>query len=74
MAAVFLLWHADQPIDPLWIQLAVLFASLPIAANVFALAQFYNVYTGRTATAIMITTVCASVTGPVILFLLVIWL
>ena len=74
MAAVFLLWPADQPIDPLWIQLAVLFASLPIAANVFALSQFYNVYTGRTATAIMLTTICASVTVPVILFLLVTWL
>ena len=74
MAAVFLLWPADQPIDPLWIQLAVLFASLPIAANVFALSQFYNVYTGRTATAIMVTTICASVTVPVILFLLVTWL
>jgi predicted permease len=74
MAAVFLLWPADQPIDRLWIQLAVLFASLPIAANVFALSQFYNVYTGRTATAIMLTTICASVTVPVILFLLVTWL
>ena len=74
IAAVFLLWPSSQPIDPLWIQLAVLFASLPIAANVFALSQFYNVYTGRTATAIMITTIGASITVPVTLFLLIKWL
>ena len=73
IAAAFLLWPSSQPIDPLWIQLAVLFASLPIAANVFALSQFYNVYTGRTATAIMITTICASITVPVTLFLLTKW-
>ena len=74
IAAAFLLWPSSQPIDPLWIQLAVLFASLPIAANVFALSQFYNVYTGRTATAIMITTICASITVPFTLFLLIKWL
>ena len=74
IAAIFLLWPSTQPIEPLWIQLAVLFASLPIAANVFALSQFYNVYVGRTATAIMTTTVCASVTVPVSLFLLITWL
>ena len=73
IAAAFLLWPSSQPIDPLWIQLAVLFASLPIAANVFALSQFYNVYTGRTATAIMITTIFASITVPVTLFLLIKW-
>ena len=74
IAAVFLLWPSTQVIDPLWIQLAVLFASLPIAANVFALSQFYNVYVGRSATAIMITTICASVTVPVTLFFLITWL
>ena len=73
-AAIFLLWPAHQAIEPLWIQLAVLFTSLPIAANVFALSQYYNAYTGRTATAIMITTICASITVPVILFVLVYWL
>ena len=71
IAAIFLLWPSPHPIEPLWIQLAVLFASLPIAANVFALSQFYNVYIGRTATAIMITTICASFTVPVSLFLLI---
>ena len=74
IAATFLSWPSSQPIDPLWIQLAVLFASLPIAANVFALSQFYNIYIGRTATAIMITTICASITVPVTLFLLIKWL
>ena len=74
IAAAFLAWPSSQPIDPLWIQLAVLFASLPIAANVFALSQFYHIYVGRTATAIMITTIFASITVPVTLFLLITWL
>jgi len=74
IAGIFLLWPASQPIDPLWIQLAVLFASLPIAANVFAMSQFYDAYTGRTATAIMITTIIASVTVPVTLYCLITWL
>ncbi len=71
IVTVFFAWPASLPIDPLWIQLAVLFASLPIATNVFAMSQFYNVYTKRTATAIMITTIFASITVPATLFFLV---
>ena len=71
IAALFLGWPSAVPIDPLWIQVAILFACLPIAANVFALSQFYGIYQGRTATTIMLTTVIASLSVPAILYLLV---
>ena len=48
LGASFIFLPATKPIDPLWIQLAILFASLPIAANVFAMSHFYNAYSGRT--------------------------
>ena len=71
IAALFLGWPSAVPIEPLWIQVAILFACLPIAANVFALSQFYGIYQGRTATTIMLTTVIASLSVPAILYLLV---
>lgn len=73
VAAVFILWPTDQPLNPLWIQVAILFACLPIAANVFALSQYYDAYQGRTATTIMITTILASFTVPAVLYFLVEW-
>lgn len=57
-------------VDPLWIKVAILFTSLPIAANAFALSEFYGVYSGRSATAIMLTTAVASITVPAFLYLL----
>ena len=74
IACLFLGWPSAVPIDPLWIQVAILFSCLPIAANVFALSQFYNIYQGRTATTIMLTTIIASLTVPAILYLLVTWI
>jgi len=71
IALLFLGWPSAVPIDPLWIQVAILFSCLPIAANVFALSQFYNIYQGRTATTIMLTTIIASISVPTILYLLV---
>ena len=56
--------------DKIWIQTAILSASLPIAANVFAMSQYYGVYTQRTASAIMLSTVIASITTPAVLYLL----
>ncbi|MBT5728625.1 MAG: AEC family transporter, partial [Alphaproteobacteria bacterium] len=54
----------------LWIQTAILFACLPVAANVFALSEFYQAYSGRTATSIMLTTLIASVSVPATLYAL----
>ncbi|MDC0563624.1 AEC family transporter [Alphaproteobacteria bacterium] len=57
-------------LDMLWIQTAILFACLPVAANVFALSEFYQAYSGRTATSIMLTTLFASVSVPATLYAL----
>ena len=57
-------------LDVLWIQTAILFACLPVAANVFALSEFYQAYSGRTATSIMLTTLIASFTVPATLYAL----
>jgi len=54
----------------LWIKVAVLFTCLPIAANAFAMSEYYGVYSGRSATAIMVTTLLASVTVPAFLYLI----
>ena len=70
VALLFLSWPASDPIDPMWIKVAILFACLPIAANVFAMSQFYGAYQGRTATTIMLTTILASITVPVTLYVI----
>jgi Predicted permeases len=51
--------------DPVWIKTAVLMASLPTAATTFVAAQQYDVYVGRAATAIVLSTVFSvfTVTG-----------
>ena len=71
-AVIFLYWPilGFEKSNILWIKVAILFSCLPIAANVFALSQFYKAYSGRSATAIMGTTVIASITVPLTLFFL----
>ena len=73
MALVLLGWPAigPYPFDPLWIKIALMFSCLPVAANVFNLAEFYGVYSGRTATSIMLSTLIASVSVPVMMFLII---
>ena len=70
--AIFLSWPllGFGMTNIIWIKVAILFSCLPIAANVYALSQFYNAYQGRTATAIMLSTILASLTVPLTLFLL----
>ena len=72
MALVFLSVPAvgPEPFDPLWIKIALMFSCLPIAANVFNLAEFYGAYSGRTATSIMLTTLMASISVPTIMYLI----
>ena len=71
-ATIFLCWPflGFEKAAITWIKVAILFSCLPIAANVYALSQFYMAYSGRTATAIMATTVFASLTVPLTLFFL----
>ena len=45
------------PFDPVWVRTAVLMAALPSAANVFVLAQHYNVWRERASAAVLISTV-----------------
>ena len=57
-------------IDVIWIKTAIFFTCLPVAVNVFALSEFYGLYSGRSATAIMLTTLLASVSVPLCLYLM----
>jgi len=72
MALVFLGWPAigPYPFDPLWIKIALMFSCLPVAANVFNLAEFYGVYSGRTATSIMLSTLIASISVPAMMYVI----
>ena len=70
--AVFLHAHlaGNTAIDVLWLKVAVLFTCLPIAANAFAMSEYYGTYSGRSATAIMLTTLLASISVPAFLYLI----
>lgn len=62
-AAALLLF--DLP--PLWASVAILQASLPIAANVYVLAQRYEVHAGQISTAILVSTAAGVVTVSAVL-------
>ena len=68
LVALFFLGLPGQ--EPLWVKVAILSSCLPVAANVFMLANHYGAYTGRTASAILMSTALASATVPVILYCL----
>ena len=76
MALMFLSFPAigPQPFDVLWIKIALIFSCLPIAANVFTLADFYGVYRGRTATSIILSTLMPSISVPATLYIIFILL
>ena len=56
-------------LDPLLRAVAVVEASLPVAANVFIMARAYNTYVERTSSAILFSTVCGVVTVSAVLAL-----
>ena len=66
LVALFFLGIPGQ--EPIWVKVAILSSCLPVAANVFMLANHYGAYTGRTASAILMSTALASATVPVILY------
>lgn len=49
------------PMEPLWAAVCILMSALPIGAGSFVLATQYGVYTARTSSATLITTVLAIV-------------
>jgi predicted permease len=53
-----------------WIKVAIPSACLPVAANVFMLSQVYGAYSGRTASTILISTLMATLTVPIFLYML----
>ena len=66
LVALFFLGVPGQ--EPIWVKVAILSSCLPVAANVFMLANHYGAYTGRTASAILMSTALASATVPVTLY------
>lgn len=54
--------------DPIWIYSAVLLAGLPTAANVFVIAQQYQVWQERASASILISTVLSVVTLTGVLY------
>lgn len=56
--------------DPIWVYSAVLLASLPTAANVFVIAQQYEVWVNRASASVLITTIASVVTVTMLLYLI----
>ena len=67
----FIFFFYSDNISPLWIKVAILCSSLPVAGNVFAMSIFYNSFTKKTSGSILITTVLSTFSAPLILFLLI---
>jgi malonate transporter and related proteins len=67
------IWFATTRIfdvDPLWATVAILGASLPVAANVFIVAKQYDTYVERVSSAILISTAISVVTVSALLTVL----
>ncbi|MGO6667971.1 AEC family transporter [Rhizobium ruizarguesonis] len=60
--AVFVALTGVGGFEPVWIQAAVLLASLPTATNVFVIGQQYGIWQERASATILITTVLSVVT------------
>lgn len=56
--------------EPVWVQTAVLLASLPTATNVFVIGQQYGVWQERASATILITTVLSVATVTALLYLI----
>ncbi len=56
--------------DPIWVQTAVLLASLPTATNVFVIGQQYGVWQERASATILITTLLSVATVTGLLYLI----
>ena len=69
-AAVWLATGLVPDLDPLWRVVAVLTAAVPVGANVYLLAQAYDIYIARTATAVLASTALSLVTVSALLLLL----
>ena len=68
---LFVFWSTDslKMLDKMWIQVAVIFSCLPVAATVFPVSQFYRAYILKTSSAIIVTTIISILTIPCILWI-----
>lgn len=57
-------------LDPLWLYSAVILAALPTATNVFVIAQQYSVWQERASSAVVVSTLAATVTVTAALYLM----
>ncbi|MCA0249021.1 MAG: AEC family transporter [Proteobacteria bacterium] len=67
---VWLIGRYVFPLDPLWLMVATLNAALPAGANVYLIAQMYNVGVGRATNAVVISTAASVFTLSIALLLL----
>ncbi len=64
------MWFATTQVftvDPLWSTVAILGASLPVAANVFIVARQYDTYLERASSAILLSTLVSMITVSILL-------
>lgn len=66
---IFIVFQFQTNIDPIWVKTAIVCASLPVAANVFVLANYYKNFESESAAAITITTIISSITVTITLLL-----
>ena len=67
------IWFATTrlfDVDPLWASVAILGAALPVAANVFIVAEQYDTYVERVSSAILVSTAISVVTVSALLTIL----
>lgn len=67
------MWFATTQVftvDPLWATVAILGASLPVAANVFIVARRYDTYLERASSAILLSTLVSMITVSILLVIL----
>ena len=70
---LFVFWSTDslKMLDLMWIQVAIIFSCLPVAATVFPVSQYYKAYVLKTSSAIIVTTVISILTIPILLLLVI---
>ena len=66
---IFIVFQFQTGIDPIWVKTAIVCGSLPVAANVFVLANYYKTFSNESAAAITITTIVSSITVTITLLL-----
>ena len=66
---IFIVFQFQTNVDPIWVKTAIVCASLPVAANVFVLANYYKNFESESAAAITITTIVSSITVTITLLL-----